>query len=154
MAVCLKGSYPKDVIIRAIYCCSCLLKKYALLSHLPNLFPVMPHITQRPAWNINFTEEWLGLPTPAWQRKVTNLLINILRWVFEWMQRTGNQRKKRWNSMKMLSLLRLLLLLLSHFSRVQLLATPWTAAYQAPLSMWFSRQEYWGGVPSPSPYSG
>ena len=31
------------------------------------------------------------------------------------------------------------------------LATPWTAAYQAPLSMGFSRQEYWSGVPSPSP---
>ena len=36
-------------------------------------------------------------------------------------------------------------------SRVQLLATPWTAAHQAPLSMGFSRQEYWSGVPSPSP---
>ena len=35
-------------------------------------------------------------------------------------------------------------------SRVQLLATPWTAAYQAPLSMGFSRQEYWSGVPLPS----
>ena len=34
-------------------------------------------------------------------------------------------------------------LLLSHFSRVRLLATPWTAAYQAPLSMEFLRQEYW-----------
>ena len=32
-------------------------------------------------------------------------------------------------------------------SRVWLLATPWTAAYQAPLSMGFSRQEYWSGVP-------
>ena len=36
-------------------------------------------------------------------------------------------------------------------SRVQLVATPWTAAYQAPLSMGFSRQEYWSGVPLPSP---
>ena len=36
-------------------------------------------------------------------------------------------------------------------SCVQLLATPWTAAYQAPLSMGFSRQEYWSGVPLPSP---
>ena len=33
------------------------------------------------------------------------------------------------------------------FSRVRLLATPWTAAYQAPPSMGFSRQEYWSGVP-------
>ena len=36
-------------------------------------------------------------------------------------------------------------------SCVQLLATPWTGAYQAPLFMGFSRQEYWSGVPSPSP---
>ena len=36
-------------------------------------------------------------------------------------------------------------------SRVQLLATPWTAAYQAPPSMGFSRQEYWSGVPLPPP---
>ena len=35
-------------------------------------------------------------------------------------------------------------------SRVQLLVTPWTAAYQAPPSMGFSRQEYWSGVPLPS----
>ena len=37
------------------------------------------------------------------------------------------------------------------FSRVRLLATPWTAAYQAPPSMGFSRQEWWSGVPLPSP---
>ena len=36
-------------------------------------------------------------------------------------------------------------------SCVQYLATPWTAAYQAPPSMGFSRQEYWSGVPLPSP---
>ena len=36
-------------------------------------------------------------------------------------------------------------------SRVQLLATPWTAALQTPPSMGFSKQEYWSGVPSPSP---
>ena len=33
---------------------------------------------------------------------------------------------------------------------VQLFATPWTVAYQAPLSLGFSRQEYWGGLPCPS----
>ena len=36
-------------------------------------------------------------------------------------------------------------------SRVRLLATPWTAAYHAPPSIGFSRQEYWSGVPLPSP---
>ena len=35
-------------------------------------------------------------------------------------------------------------------SRIRLLATPWTAAHQAPPSMGFSRQEYWSGVPLPS----
>ena len=37
-------------------------------------------------------------------------------------------------------------------SCVRLFATPWTAAHQAPSSMGFSRQEYWSGVPLPSPY--
>ena len=38
-------------------------------------------------------------------------------------------------------------------SRVRLLATPWTAAYQVRPPMGFSRQEYWSGVPLPSPKS-
>ena len=38
---------------------------------------------------------------------------------------------------------------LSHFSRVWLYGTLWTAALQAPLSMGFSRQEYWSGLPYP-----
>ena len=38
-------------------------------------------------------------------------------------------------------------------SRVRLLATPWTAAQQAPPSMGFSRQEYWSGLPLPSPHT-
>ena len=36
-------------------------------------------------------------------------------------------------------------------SRVSLFATPWTVARQAPLSMEFSRQEHWGGIPFPTP---
>ena len=36
-------------------------------------------------------------------------------------------------------------------SRVRLFETPWTVAYQASLSMGFSRQEYWSGLPFPSP---
>ena len=45
----------------------------------------------------------------------------------------------------------LLLLLLSRFSRVRLCVTPETAAHQAPPSLGFSRQEYWSGLPFPSP---
>ena len=54
-------------------------------------------------------------------------------------------------SLTLLLLLLLLLLLPSRFSRVRLCATPWTAAYQASLSMGFSRQEHWSGLPFPSP---
>ena len=38
---------------------------------------------------------------------------------------------------------------LSHFNHVWLFASPWTVAWQAPLSMRFSRQEYWSGLPCP-----
>ena len=41
--------------------------------------------------------------------------------------------------------------MLSCFSHVQLLETLWTVAHQAPLSMGFSRQEYWSGLPWPPP---
>ena len=41
--------------------------------------------------------------------------------------------------------------LLSRFSHLQLFATLWTAAHQAPLSLGFSRQEYWSGLPCPPP---
>ena len=39
----------------------------------------------------------------------------------------------------------------SRFSRVQLFVTRWTVAHQAPLSVGFSRQEYWSGLPCPPP---
>ena len=41
----------------------------------------------------------------------------------------------------------------SCFSRVQLFETPWTVGHQAPLPMGFSRQEYWTGLPCPSPFT-
>ena len=45
----------------------------------------------------------------------------------------------------------LLLLEVKSLSRVRLFATPWTVVYQAPQSTEFSRQEYWSGLPFPSP---
>ena len=54
-------------------------------------------------------------------------------------------------ALKIFSVIALLQLLLSRFSRVQLCATPDTAAHQAPPSLGFSRQEPWSGVPFPSP---
>ena len=50
-----------------------------------------------------------------------------------------------------LDFLALFLVLVKSLSRVRLSATPWTVAYQAPPSMEFSRQEYWSGLPFPSP---
>ena len=41
--------------------------------------------------------------------------------------------------------------MLTYFSSVQLFATPWTVTYQAPLSLGFSRQECWSGLPCPPP---
>ena len=41
--------------------------------------------------------------------------------------------------------------MLGHFSHVWLFVTPWTVAYQVPLSMGFSRQKYWSGLPCPPP---
>jgi len=54
-------------------------------------------------------------------------------------------------SIYVFKILLILLLLLSHFSRVRLCVTPETAAHQAPPSLGFSRQEHWSGLPFPSP---
>ena len=62
------------------------------------------------------------------------------QWPQDWKRSVFNPVSKKWSEVKSLS-------------RVWLLATPWTAAYQAPPSMGFSRQEYWSGVPLPSPIS-
>ena len=50
-----------------------------------------------------------------------------------------------------LTFLEFYMLLISRFSCVQLFASPWTVARQAPLSMGFSRQEHWNGLPCPPP---
>ena len=48
-------------------------------------------------------------------------------------------------------MIQILLCMLSHFSCVQFFAILWSVAHQAPLSMGFSRQEYWNGFPHPPP---
>ena len=50
---------------------------------------------------------------------------------------------KEWKSLEYI--------LVKSLSRVRLFATPWSIAHQAPLSMGYSRQEYWSGLPFPSP---
>ena len=68
----------------------------------------------------------------------TGKTIVLTRWTF-----VGKVMSLPFN---MLSRYMMLLLLLSHFSRVQLCATPETAAHQAPPSLGFSRQEHWSGL--------
>ena len=69
-----------------------------------------------------------------------------------WAQPPSNECLHQWCAFFLFDCAaQLLLLLLSRFSRVQLCTTPQTAAHQAPLSLGFSRQEYWSGFPFPSP---
>ena len=57
----------------------------------------------------------------------------------------------RYNNMHHIVILHIMILLLSHFSRVRLCVTPQTSAHQALLPLGFSRQENWSGLPFPSP---
>ena len=63
-----------------------------------------------------------------------------LNFFFEWFCRVDfcSLHEMKWSEVKSLS-------------RIRLFATPWTVVYYAPLSMGFSSQEYWSGVPFPSP---
>ena len=56
-----------------------------------------------------------------------------------------------WFKTKAQNILKSIRCVLSHFSHVQLSETLWTVAWQAPLSIGFSRQEYWSGSPCPPP---
>ena len=59
------------------------------------------------------------------------MFVGYIQTIHHFIQRTSSEVKK--------------------LSRVRLFATPWTVAYQALWSMGFSRQEYWSGLPFPSP---
>ena len=65
--------------------------------------------------------------------------------------RTKKHFKSWTNWVTKFCLIHHILLLLSRFSRVRLCTTPWTAAHEAPLSLGFSSQEHWSGLPFPSP---
>ena len=74
----------------------------------------------------------------------------ILKWVAISFSRGFPQTRDQ-NYVSWVSWVGLPMLLLSRFSRVRLCATPYTAAHLAPPSLGFSRQEYWSGLPFPSP---
>ena len=74
---------------------------------------------------------------------------SILTWEISWTEESDVHRIAKLSDM--LLLLLLLLLLLSHVSRVRLCVTEKMAAHQTPLSLGFSRQEHWSGLPFPFP---
>ena len=80
----------------------------------------------------------------ALQKVLTEILQNKMKVFFMYVKNAREEIKSTGKSSYML-------LLLSRFSRVQLCVTPQTAAHQAPLSLQFSRQEHWSGLPFPSP---
>ena len=59
--------------------------------------------------------------------------------------------RRKWRTCHLKRYVTLCVWVLSHFSCVQLFATPWTIAHQAPLSLRFPRQKYWSRLPFPSP---
>ena len=86
----------------------------------------------------NMTHKWLWM----------NLLGLILRtWTIKWPRGCNCLLWARWYQTHQIRSLEGSAV----FSRVKLFMSPWTVAHQAPLSKEFSRQEYWNGLPSPTP---
>ena len=90
------------------------------------------HGCSRPQWGITLWQE----PQKEWSLSVLDR-VNI------WAKWERKLRGRNYHG--------LVVCILSCFSSVQLFATLWTVARQAPLSTGFSRQEYWSGLPFPSP---
>ena len=94
----------------------------------------MSLVTEKP-------KRWLKGGGDSWRRECEWRLVS----------RGQNRRLTNYVPLVLKHRMSLLLLLPSHFSRVRLCVTPWTAAHQASLSLWFSKQEHWSGLPFPSP---
>ena len=108
------------------------------------------------AWEALFPgskEPMAGLHGPSWASLEVLFTLHIHTKPC-WGPSPGDPEDRKQTGLQVLHeacTLLLLLLLLSHFSCVQLCATPKTAAHQAPPSLGFSRQEHWSGLPFPSP---
>ena len=88
-----------------------------------------------PLWSHLWNSDSPALP---WEASCALILILLLTLCFQYI---SHLQPQLWHK-KLFSLL---------LSRVWLFVTPWTVAHQAPLAMGFSRQEYWSGLPCPSP---
>ena len=104
--------------------------------------------------HIGFKQETIRMPISWWLDKVRPFLT--MEYHPAWGEGTGTQRdtdasKIRYAAWPEPDPRGCTHCVLRCLSRVRLRATPWTAARQAPPSMGFLRQEYWGGLPLPSP---
>ena len=94
-----------------------------------------------PSMGFSRQEYWSGVPLPSPPRPLAFLIFSKVKQLPNILgQRIVHEYETIY-----------VMLLLSHFSHVWLYVTPWTAAYQAPPSLGFSRQEHWSGLPLPSP---
>ena len=93
------------------------------------------------AWRIPWTEEPDGLQSTGSQRVGHDWATSL-----SWRQSATNGAAIDFDSLRTY-----MSEWVKSLSRVRIFATPWTAAYQAPPSMGFSRQVYWSGLPFPSP---
>ena len=112
-----------------------------------------------PSLGFSRQEHWSGLPFPSPKHesekwKLSHSVVSDSVWPHKWQP---TRLPHPWDSLGKNTgvgchfLLQCMKVKVKSLSHVRLSATPWTAAYQAPPSMGFSRQEYWSGVPLPSP---
>ena len=90
-----------------------------------------------PGWNtgVGSLSHSRGSSQPRAQTQVSRIAGGFFT---SWATREAHYTTMKWSEVKLLSC-------------VRLFETPWTVAHQAPPSMGFSRQEYWSGLPFPSP---
>ena len=146
------GTTPRSHFLKTALVCSC------FSSLIFNSIPV---------WMVNWRIIWYGAFTGCGQSKGWNWITSGTRLFLQAVSSVGFLAYTHTESRSQadffvcvhtavffLSLnqeLKGFVCVLSHFDCVQLFATLWTIAHQAPLCMGFSRQEYWSGLPCPSP---
>ena len=127
---------------------------------LPSIFPSIRVFSNELALLIRWSKYW----TFSFNISPSNEYAGLISFRIDWfdllaVQGTHKSLLQHYNLkasvlqhsaffMALLSMISQLVQLLSH---IQLFVTPWTAAHQAPPSMGFSSQEYWSGLPLPSP---
>ena len=108
---------------------------------LPSIFPSIRVFSNEAALHIRWPKYW----SFSFNISPTNEHPGQISFRMDWLDLLAVQRTLR-------SLHQLMCEWMKSLSRVQLFATPWTVAHPVPLSMGFSKQEYWIGLPFPSPW--